>query len=120
MVERDMLLFGERCSAAERKITMRSLLVICLLVAASASAGLTEIVAQKTDAPKPALKHAITVGTGIQHWLLIYSDGSGTVGYGAGGSYQGRFKVGSFDVEQVARQLKGLPLDDKGDWRTHY
>src|SRR5262249_5173520 len=99
---------------------MKSLPVLWFLVALSALGGLRGVAAQKKDKPKPARTYAINVGTGIQHWLLIYSDGSGTVGYGAGGSYQGYFKAGAFDVEQVTKQLKGLPLDEKGEWQSHY
>jgi hypothetical protein len=70
--------------------------------------------------PKSSRKHAITILKGVQEWLYIYTDGAGTVGYGAGGSYQGHFKAGTFDVEQVAQQLKKLPLDEKGTRQTHF
>ena len=100
---------------------MKRSTVIWFLAALFASAGLGEIAAQAKDAPKPALKRAISVGTAIQDWLQIHSDGSGTVGYGdGGGPFQGHFKAGTFDVGEVTRQLKEMPIDAKGGWRTHY
>ena len=65
------------------------------------------VVAQAME-PKPEVKRAINLGTKIQYWLQIHSDGSGTVSYGAGGSYQGFFKAGTLDVEKVTKELKEL------------
>lgn len=99
---------------------MKSIPVIWCLAAFLTFLSGSQACAQKKEVPKPAVRDAVNVYKSVQEWLLIFSDGSGTVGYGAGGSYQGHFKAGTFDLEQVTKQLKELPLDEKGKHDTHY
>lgn len=100
---------------------MRAVSLSWCLVSVLALVGFDARAGQKQDGPKSPRKERLTIMKGLgEVWLHIYPDGSGTVGYGAGGSYQWFFKEGTFDFEQVTRQLKALPLDEKGTWRTHY
>jgi hypothetical protein len=100
---------------------MRSILLSWCVLSALALVGLAASAAHGKDEPKSPRKERITVMKGLaEGWLHIYPDGSGTIGYGAGGSYQWYFKEGTFDFEKVGKQLRALPLDEKGHWRTHY
>lgn len=70
--------------------------------------------AQEKKAPVSKVERAITIWTPpSETWLHIYSDGSGIVGYGAGGARDGRFKAGTFDVAQVTKELKALKAGPK-------
>ena len=97
---------------------MKALAILGCLLSLSAFVGTDEVTAQDKAPPKPALKRAITIGIRISDWLLIHSDGSGIVGFGDGPGRQ--FTAGTFDVEKVTKELKKLPIDPKGEWRTHY
>lgn len=97
-----------------------SYFVLCCALALIVSAGVRSVDAQGKTVPKPKITRAIAIGAKGTDWLEIHSDGSGTVGFGDGGSYQGYFKAGAFDVEQVTQDLKELPIDEQGTWRTHY
>lgn len=89
------------------------------LTVAWLAAGLS-VAGGQAGAPKTPPKLTVRVGMGFQSWLYIFADGSGTVGYGAGDPSTGYFKAGTFDVDRVVKQLKALPVDEKGTPRTHY
>lgn len=69
---------------------------------------------QDKGAPKPHKKE-ISIYYPFSDWMHIYDDGSGTVGFGAGGSYQVFFKAGTFDYEKVEKELRALKTIDKKD-----
>ena len=69
--------------------------------------------------PKPKAEQAIGIWTPpFRRWLLIYSDGSGRLGYGAGATpdTDQPIPTGTFDVVQVTKDLRGLKADIK-DWQ---
>jgi hypothetical protein len=99
---------------------MKSVLTLWCLGILFSLVGLAALAAQeKNGAPVP-LRRGVGVHKQIQAWLFINEDGSGSVGYGAGGDDQSSFKAGTFDLKRVIKQLKQLPIDKKGEWRTHY
>lgn len=49
------------------------------------------------------------------NWMHLYDDGAGAVGFGAGGSYQVFFQAGTFDYDQVEKELRSLKTLAPGD-----
>jgi hypothetical protein len=74
---------------------------------------------QEKGPPKPHKKE-IRLSYWIDDWMYIYDDGSGTVGFGAGGSYQVFFKAGTFDYDKVEKELRALKTSDKKDAEACY
>jgi hypothetical protein len=75
--------------------------------------------AQAKKDSKPKVEYAINIWTPpYERWLLIFSDGSGRLGYGAGGTPDTNLSipVGTFDVARVTKDLRGLKADIK-DWQ---
>lgn len=75
--------------------------------------------AQDKKDPKPKVEQVIGIWTPpYQSWLLIYSDGSGRLGYGAGATPDTNRSIpaGTFAVGQVTKDLRGLKADIK-DWQ---
>jgi hypothetical protein len=75
--------------------------------------------AQDKKDPKPKVEQAIGIWTPpFESWLLIFSDGSGRLGYGDGGTpdTDRSIRAGTFDVVQVTKDLRGLKADIK-DWQ---
>src|SRR5262249_57230631 len=87
-------------------VPMRLFSVLCCLVSLAALTSFA--------APEAPRSRAVLIYKDVQLWLHIYSDGSGTVGYGAGGSFQWRVPKGTFDPDKVTKQLKALPTAEKG------
>ncbi len=74
---------------------------------------------QEKKAPQPKVEQVVGLWTPpYQSWLNIYSDGSGRLGYGAGGTPDTNLPIpaGTFDAAQVTRDLRGLKADLK-DWQ---
>ncbi len=88
-----------------------------LALIALLSAGRVE--GQEKGPPQPHKKE-IRLSYWFDDWMYIYDDGSGTVGFGAGGSYQVFFKAGTFDYDKVEKELRALKTIDKKDAETCY
>jgi hypothetical protein len=85
-----------------------------------AALGMGEVAGQDREPPYRPQREIRISTRGYEDWMSIYDNGSGTVGYGAGGSYQVFFKAGTFDFEAVEKELRSLKTLDKGDAGAHY
>lgn len=96
-------------------------IVWCLwCVATLAGSGL---LAGEKNGRKPESERAVSIYTpAMKMWLSIDRDGAGIVGYGAGGSYTGPFKAGTFDANRAIRELKALPTVEKSKstWKGRF
>lgn len=74
---------------------------------------------QDKNDPKPRVEQLIGIWTPpLKSWLQINSDGSGRLGYGAGGTpdTDRAIPAGTFDVAQVTKDLRGLKAEIR-DWQ---
>jgi|GEM_PF-6249313 len=94
---------------------MRSV-VVCGLISLL---GAEVATAQNKEGPRQPKKE-IRLARSVDDWMYIYDDGAGTVGFGAGGSYQVFFKAGTFDFDKVEKELRALKTVEKGDAEAHY
>lgn len=96
---------------------MKSFIVQGLALIALLGAGVAA--GQNKEGPRLPKKE-ISLSCPFDDWMYIYDDGSGTVGFGAGGSYQVFFKAGTFDFDTVEKELRALKTLDKGDAAARY
>jgi hypothetical protein len=99
----------------QRVVGISSLCVVLVFVLATERPAS----AQEKKDTKPKVEQAIGIWTPpYESWLLIFSDGSGRLGYGAGGTPDTNRPIpaGTFDVVQVTKDLRGLKADIK-DWQ---
>ncbi len=88
---------------------MRSFVVWSLVLVALVA---SEVSAQE---PKPPKKEIFIMR--LPDFMHIYDDGSGTVGYGAGGPSEARFKAGTFDFDKVEKELRAIKtIETKETW----
>ncbi len=91
---------------------------VCVLVVFALATASPAAAPEKKD-PKPKVEKVIGIWTPpYKQWLLIFSDGSGRLGYGAGGTPDTNRPItaGTFDVAQITKDLRGLKADIK-DWQ---
>ena len=99
----------------QRVVGIPSLCVVIVFVLATERPA----AAQEKKNPKPKVEQAIGIWTPpFERWLLIYSDGAGRLGYGAGATLDTNLPIpaGTFDMVQVTKDLRGLKADIK-DWQ---
>ena len=101
----------------DRVVGILSLCVVIMFVLSTERPA----AAQERNDPKPKVEQAIGIWTPpYERWLLVFSDGSGRLGYGAGATPDTKLSIpaGTFDVVQVTKDLRGLKADIKDWWKA--